>query len=131
MTILIAIPHCDLVESAFEQIHGTNMQIHKYKNGLQDILTPSTSLPKQIERCRGVNRKHASAESGICYLAFKHHRKIPNFTLCRGVFALKAAMFLFICYILHWEANILEKTFSRKGGTFSKIQYAWYFVWNL
>ena len=76
MTILIAIPHCDLVESAFEQIYSTNMQLHKYKNGLQDILTPSTSLPKQIERCRGVNRKHASAESGIWNLAFKHHRKI-------------------------------------------------------
>ena len=60
-------------------------------------MTPSTSVPKQIEseneigtqsvipfteqkgsmkRCCGVNRKHASAESGIWNLAFKHHRKI-------------------------------------------------------
>ena len=67
-------------------------QICKYKNtnGLQDILTPSTSVPKQIEseseigtqsvisfteqmgsmkRCCGVNPKHVSAESGIWNLA--------------------------------------------------------------
>ena len=31
--------------------------------------------------CCGVNRKHASAESGIWNLAFKRHRKISNFSV--------------------------------------------------
>ena len=36
-----------------------------------------------MKRCCGVNHKHPSAESGIWNLAFKHHRKIWNFTrLC-------------------------------------------------
>ena len=102
-------------------------QICKYKNtnGLQDILTPSTSVPKQIEReseigtqsvipftqqkgsmkrCRGVNRKHASAESGIWNLAFKHHRQIPNSTLRRSVSDLICPKIVLVLkvYLVFW-----------------------------
>ena len=93
MTILITPPRCDLVESAFGHVctnTGRTYAIHKYKHSLKDGLTQSSSVPKLIEseslistqsvksmkRCRGVNRKHASAEGGIWNLAFKHHRKI-------------------------------------------------------
>ena len=72
--------------------------------------SPFTEQKRSMKGYRGVNRKHASAESGIWNLAFKHHIKIwnltwlclvrfqiflwclsqiPNFTLCRSVFALK------------------------------------------
>ena len=33
-----------------------------------------------MKKCCGVNKKHPSAESRIWNLAFKHHRKIWNFT---------------------------------------------------
>ena len=38
-------PYLDM----FTQKQGANMQIYKYKHGLKDMLTPSTSVPKLIE----------------------------------------------------------------------------------
>ena len=33
----------------FAQMQGANMQIHKYKHSLKDILTQSSSVPKLIQ----------------------------------------------------------------------------------
>ena len=85
-----------------------------------DLWSPFTDQKGPMKRCCGVNRKHASSESGIWTWAFKHHRKmwnrtrlrlrfqifvccfsqISNFTLCRSVFALQFNIsFQFNCII--------------------------------
>ena len=43
-TVTLWNPYLDM----FAQKQGANMQIHKYKHGLKDTLTPSTSVPKLI-----------------------------------------------------------------------------------
>ena len=57
---------------------------HRFWKICENLVQTPQILVK-LHRCRGVNNKHPSAESGIWNLAFKHHRKIWNFTRLRLV----------------------------------------------
>ena len=109
MTILIATPRCDLVVSIFGCVCANTQR--QYAN--TQIQTRSQRHYDPVHFCPKTKRKWksnnysicdlhsqsirdqwknvvcgASAKSGICNLAFKHHRKIQNSTLRRSLFAL-------------------------------------------
>ena len=76
--------------------------------------SPFTEQKGLMTRYRGVNRKHASAESEIWNLAFKHHRKIWNLTRLRLV---RFQIFLWCLSQIPLSAEACLHYYIAKGET--------------